>query len=109
VAKPLRWLGGTEIKTPPVGEKARKGLGVALRILQQGGQLTMPVSRPMPSIGPRCHELRVSDDGRRWRLVYRVDTNAILVVDVFRKTSQKTPKVAIDRCRRRLRDYDGEQ
>lgn len=69
----------------------------------------MPVSRPMPSIGGRCHELRVSDDGRQWRLVYRIDVNAILVIDVFRKTTQKTPKTAIERCRRRLRDYDEDQ
>jgi phage-related protein len=68
----------------------------------------MPVSRPMPSIGPGCHELRVDDDGRQWRLVYRIDFDAILVVDVIRKTTQKTPKRAIERCERRLRDY-GEQ
>lgn len=66
----------------------------------------MPLSRPMPSIGPRCHELRVREDGKQWRLIYRIDTEAILVVDLFRKTTQKTPKQAIDRCQRRLRLYD---
>jgi len=66
----------------------------------------MPLSRPMPSIGPRCHELRVRDEGRQWRLVYRTDPHAILVVDLFRKTTQKTPKQAIERCRWRLQQYD---
>jgi phage-related protein len=106
VTKPLRWLGGTEIKTPPVGEKGRRQLGAAIRVLQEGGLLGMPVSRPMPSIGPRCHELRVGDDGRQWRLIYRIDPDAILAVDLFRKTTQKTPKKVIERCKRRLRHYE---
>ena len=66
----------------------------------------MPLSRPMPSIGPGCHELRVRDAAKQWRLVYRTDRDAILVVDLFRKTTQKTPRQAIDRSRRRLRQYD---
>jgi len=106
MAKPLRWLGGTKIETPPVGETGRRSLGAALRVLQEGGHLTMPVSRPMPSIGLRCHELRVGDDGRQWRLIYRVDADGILVVDLFRKTTPKTPRQAIERCKRRLRSYD---
>jgi len=106
VDKPLRWLGGTEVKTPPVGVQARRDLGVALRVLQRGGRLSMPLSRAMPSIGARCHELRVRDEGRQWRLMYRIDSDAILVADLLRKTTQKTPRQAIDRCRRRLRQYD---
>ena len=106
VTKPLRWLSGTQIKTPPVDQVARRDLGVALRILHEGGKLSMPVSRPMPAIGPGCHELRVRDSARQWRLVYRTDADAILIVDVFPKTTQATPKRVIDRCQRRLRDYD---
>ncbi len=94
------------VRTPPVGEQARRDLGVALRVLQRGGLLSMPLSRPMPSIGARCHELRIRDEGKQWRLIYRIDVDAILVVDLFRKTTQKTPKQAIDRCKRRLRQYD---
>ena len=109
MAKPLRWLGGTEVKTPPVGHQARRDLGVALRVVQQGGLLSMPVSRPMPSIGPRCHELRVRDDTKSWRLIYRIDADAILVVDLFRKTTQQTPKRALDRARQRLSLYDSEE
>jgi phage-related protein len=63
----------------------------------------------MPSVGSRCHELRVGDDGRQWRLLYRIDADAILVIDVFRKTTQKTPARSIERGRNRLQAYDGGQ
>jgi phage-related protein len=66
-------------------------------------------SRPMPSIGTGCYELRVRDEGKQCRLIYRLDADAILVLDLFRKTTQKTPKPAIDRCRRRLRQYDDDR
>jgi len=82
---------------------------VALCVLQLGGRLEMPLSRPMPSIGPRVHELRVRDEGKQWRLIYRTDADAILVVDLFRKSTQKTPKLALDRARHRLRAYDEHQ
>jgi hypothetical protein len=38
--------------------------GMLLRRLQRGETLSMPESRPMPTIGPRCHELRVDDEGQ---------------------------------------------
>lgn len=66
----------------------------------------MPLSRPMPSIGARCHELRVRDSDVSWRLVYRVDPDAILVVDLFPKTTRTTPARVLERCGQRLRDYD---
>ena len=68
----------------------------------------MPKSRPMPSIGPRCHELRIDEPVIRkaWRIIYRVDPDAIVIVDAFVKRSQATPKAAIARAARRLRLYD---
>ena len=66
----------------------------------------MPHSRPMPIIGPRCHELRVSDAGREWRIVYRMDSDAIVIAEVFGKTSRRTPDRVIANCRRRLHLYD---
>jgi phage-related protein len=59
--KPLVWLEG-EIKTPPFSQAARMEAGYLLRKLQQGETLEMPHSRPMPSIGSRCHELRINDE-----------------------------------------------
>jgi phage-related protein len=66
----------------------------------------MPQSRPMPSIGSRCHELRVNDVSGNWRLIYRVDADAIVIAEVFAKKSKKTPKTVLDTCRRRLKEYD---
>ena len=62
--KPLVWLRG-EVKTPPLSAAARLEAGTLLRRLQAGDKLSTPHSRPMPSIGPRCHELRVVDEGKR--------------------------------------------
>src|SRR4051812_45662358 len=96
--KPLVWLHG-EIKTPPFSVAARIEAGTLLRLLQEGELLGMPRSRPMPSIGPRCHELRVRDKNQNWRIVYRVDSDAIVIAEVFPKTTQQTPDHVIDTCR----------
>jgi hypothetical protein len=59
--KPLVWLHG-EIKTPPFSSSARIEAGFLFRLLQMGETLSMPHSRPMPSIGKNCHELRINDE-----------------------------------------------
>jgi len=66
----------------------------------------MPHSRPMPVIGTRCHELRIADGTLDWRVVYRVDRDAVLVLDVFAKRTQETPSRVIEECRKRLRRYE---
>lgn len=77
-----------------------------LRRLQRGERLALPHSRPMPSIGARCHELRIVDERASWRILYRLDADAVIVADVFRKTTAATPSRVIDDCQRRLRLYD---
>jgi hypothetical protein len=47
------------------------------------------------------------DAGQSWRIVYRIDTDAIVVADVFTKKTRSTPRQVIETCRRRLREYDG--
>lgn len=81
-----------------------------MRRLQMGESLSMPESRPMPSIGPRCHELRIKDSEMQltWRIIYRTDSDAILIVDVFPKKTQKTPTEVIWRSKLRLKKYDKE-
>ena len=105
--KPLVWLHG-EVKTPPFSQAARIEAGFLLRRLQEGENLGLPHSRPMPSIGPRCHELRINDQRVTWRIVYRVDLDAIVILEVFKKSTTKTPLPVIDMCKRRLRMYDDE-
>ena len=77
-----------------------------LRRLQRGEVLGLPQSRPMPAIGRRCHELRIIDADVTWRLAYRIDSDAIVVAEVFAKKTQATAKSVIDACKRRLRAYD---
>ena len=103
--KPLVWLEG-EIKTPPFSKAARIEAGTLLRRLQQGESIGSPHSRPMPSIDRRCHELRIRDENQNWRIVYRIDAHAIVIVEVFAKKTGATPKKVIDKCRARLRAYD---
>jgi phage-related protein len=68
----------------------------------------MPHSRAMPSIGPRCCELRIPDRDQtwRWRIIYRIDPDAIVIVDVFSKKTRQTAVSVIENCRRRLKGYD---
>ena len=102
--KPLVWLEG-KVKTPPFSAAARVEAGVLLRRLQRGEKLSLPHSRPMPSIGPACHELRVPDANRSWRIVYHVAEDAIVILDVFAKTSRTMPKSVRDACKQRLSSY----
>jgi phage-related protein len=104
-AKPLGWLHG-EVKSPPLSAAARIEVGALLRRLQYGESLAMPHSRPMPVLGPRCHELRIPDGDVSWRLFYRTDPGAILILDVFRKTTPTTPHRILERCRERLERFD---
>jgi phage-related protein len=103
--KPLVWLHG-EVKTPPFSRDVRIEAGTLLRRLQRGGKLSLPHSRPMPVIGSRCHELRIPDEEVTWRIVYRVDSDAVIIAEVLAKKTSATPQHVIDICKERLRKYD---
>jgi phage-related protein len=79
--------------------------GVLLRRLQLGERIALPHSRPMPSIGGACHELRIQDETKTWRIIYHVDADAIVILEVLSKTTRQTPKTVIDTCKARLRLY----
>jgi phage-related protein len=103
--KPLVWM-HAEVKSPPFSAEARLEAGFLLRKLQKGQSLEMPHSKPMPAIGERCHELRIVDVDATWRIIYRVDRDAIVIADVFSKKSGTTPQSVVARSKRRLREYD---
>jgi phage-related protein len=105
VDKPLAWLHG-EIKTPPFSKKARIQAGFFLRRLQRGESIGLPHSRPMPSVGAHCHELRIADAAASWRIIYRVDPDAIVIAEIFAKKTQKTPKRVLKLSEERLKSYD---
>ena len=104
--KPLYVLHGT-IRTPPMSGPTRVEVGYNLRRLQHGETLAMPLSRPLPSVGPNCHELRIGDIdiGVEWRVVYCIDEVAILVLEVFKKETRETPERIKKACRERLQRY----
>jgi phage-related protein len=103
--KPVVWYYGA-VKSPPFTKAGRLEAGLLLGLLQNGEMPGFPAARPMPSIGPRCGELRVRDEEHNWRIMYRADPDAVLVVEVFAKKTGKTPKSAIDICKARLKQYD---
>jgi phage-related protein len=53
-----------------------------------------------------CHELRVNDANKTWRLIYRIDDDAVVVLDVFEKKTRAIPRRLITECQRRRRLYD---
>jgi phage-related protein len=103
--KPLVWLHG-EIKTPPFTAEGRQEAGMLLRLLQEGEPLGMPQSEPLPNVGRRCGALRVRDAEHNWRIMYRADSDAILVLEVYSKKTRKIPDEVIKRCKDRLSRYD---
>lgn len=102
--KVLVWF-KDKIGTPPFSVEARREAGALLRQLQQGISLGLPHSRPMPTIGARCHELRITDKDKIWRIVYRIEPDAIVILEVFKKKDKTTPQLVIDECKARLARY----
>lgn len=102
--RPVKFYKGVSLHDMPA--RARERADQLLQQVKEGETLTFPLSRPMPRIGPRCHELRVDYRKVRWRIVYRTDTDAILVIDLFIKKDRLTPERIIGRCISRLAGYD---
>ena len=48
----------------------------------------MPHSRPLPILRRRCHELRVRDEKDTCRIIYRLDSDAVIIVEVFSNEDQ---------------------
>ncbi len=103
--KPLVWLHG-EIKTPPFTSEGRQEAGMLLRLLQEGERLGMPQAEPLPDVSPRCGALRVRDAEHSWRIMYRADADAVLILEIYPKKTRKIPDEIIERCKQRLKQYD---
>lgn len=103
--KPLVWL-HSEVKSPPFSTAARIEAGVLLRRLQRGERLGLPHSRPMPDVGKGCHELRIVDETRAWRIMYAIRPDAVVILEVFSKATRATPGQVLEVCRKRLALYE---
>jgi phage-related protein len=85
-------------------DELRMDLADALARLDEGETLAMPLSRPMPILGPRAHELRLRGPSGTYRVVYMLHAGArVYVVHAFKKTTRATAKRDLDIARRRMR------
>jgi phage-related protein len=50
--------------------------------------------------------LRIVDEGGTWRIIYRLDVDAVVIAEVFSKKTAQTPKRVIQTCKKRLKEYD---
>ena len=103
--KVLVWL-KTEIKTPPFSKEARIEAGYLLRLLQQGHNLSMPQSKKISDLCSRCYMLRIKDKDTWYRIIYRIDPDAIVLLHVFEKKSNKISKSVLETCKQRIKQYD---
>ena len=77
-----------------------------LRLLQEGEQLGMPQAELLPDVGRGCGALRVRDEEHNWRIMYRIDSDAVLILEVYSKKTRKIPAEVIQRCKQRIKQYD---
>jgi phage-related protein len=86
-------------------EEIRGDLADALARLDAGLMLSMPLSRPMPTVGRGVHELRLKDRSGGYRAIYALVTSGrVHVLHAFKKTSQETPLRSLELARRRLKE-----
>lgn len=86
-------------------EYIRGDLADALARLDAGLTLSMPLSRPMPSIGRGVHELRLKDRSGAHRVVYAlIRSGTVHVVHAFKKTTRQTPRRHVELVRKRIRE-----
>jgi len=97
-----------EIQSFP--KEIKMELGKLLLILQSGENITMPLSRPMPSIQNGVFELRIKDETGNYRVFYYIKLkDKILVFHAFMKKTQKTPNKEIDTAILRLKKMLSEE
>jgi len=84
-------------------EEVKGHLADAIARLENGLMLTMPLLRPMPSIGQGVHELRLNHRSGTYRMFYVLRSGTIYLIGAFKKTSQRTPQRVLERMRERFR------
>ena len=92
-----------EIEALP--EEVRGDLADALARLDAGLVLSMPLSRPMPSMGRGVHELRLKARSGTYRVMYAlVRRGTVHVLHAFKKTTPGTSARDLELARKRLRE-----
>jgi phage-related protein len=85
--------------------EVREDLADSVARLQEGHMLSLPLSRPMPSIGSGVHELRFRDRSGIYRVIYVfIGPGNIWLIHGFMKKTAQTPKKNIELAKRRLKE-----
>ena len=98
--KDLVWVGSSRADIKALPEAARRRLGFDLREVQSGG---LPEDwKPMSTVGPGVIEIRVHIGGA-FRLMYIAKfVEAVYVLHVFQKKTQKTSPLDLAVAKARL-------
>jgi phage-related protein len=84
---------------------AREELADALARLEEGHNLSMPLSRPMPSVGRGVHELRFRDPSGIYRVIYvTLGASQIVLLHAFMKKTPQTPQQSVELAQKRLKE-----
>ena len=84
-------------------KEIQEKLLILFRALEEGANLTMPVSRVMSGY-PGLKELRVRDSRGIVRIFYYVQQREqVFILHLFRKKTQKTPQQEIETALQRLK------
>lgn len=89
--KPVHFVGASREDIRGLPENVQETVGFQLFKVQQGKE---PDDwKPMPTVGPGVQEIRVRDDHEAYRVFYVAKfEEAVYVLHVFQKRSQKTAK-----------------
>ena len=94
---------GKELNDFP--EEVKGELADAVARLEIGHMLSMPLSRPMPSISKGVHELRFRDRSGVYRVVYYLaGVSTVYLLHAFMKKKGQTPRKNIEIAQKRLRE-----
>jgi len=101
IVKKVVWQGGSLKTLQGFPNQVKYDFGVELMRVQSGQD---PIDwKPMTSVGSGVKEIRVQYRGQ-YRLFYIASfDDAVYVLNVFIKKTQRTPKSEIDKARARLR------
>ena len=101
--KPVHFVGTSREDLRQLPEGARETAGFQLFKVQQGQE---PDDwKPMPSVGSGVQEIRVRDEGRTYRVFFVAKfKEAVYVLHVFQKHSQKTARSDLELAKTRYAD-----
>ncbi|WAH58740.1 type II toxin-antitoxin system RelE/ParE family toxin [Pseudomonas silvicola] len=98
----ITFVGNSKNELRSFPPEALRAAGYQLDRVQRGD---LPLDwKPISTVGPGVHEIRITADDGAFRVFYLVNRpEAVYVLHAFNKTTQKTPKRAMEMARRRLK------